>query len=62
MYAATAAEMPKFADGYINLQELFRKLVEMVVSAVMDMETEEICSACGNSRNAYRPRTLNTCV
>ena len=54
--------MPKFADGSINLQELFCQLAEMVVNAVMDMEAKEICSACGNSRNGYRLRTLNTCV
>lgn len=57
-----AAEMPKFADGSINLQELFCQLAEMVVNAVMGMEAKEICSACGNSRNGYRLRTLNTCV
>ena len=26
--AAAAGEMPKFADGSINLQELFRQLAE----------------------------------
>lgn len=51
--------MPKFADGSINLQELFRQLAESVINAVMDAEAEEMCSASGNSRNGYRPRTLN---
>ena len=60
--AAAAGEMPKFADGSINLQELFRQLAESVINAVMDVEAEEMCSASGNSRNGYRPRTLNTCV
>lgn len=59
---AAAGEMPKFADGSINLQELFRQLAESVINAVMDAEAEEMCSASGNSRNGYRPRTLNTCV
>ncbi|RRF96148.1 MAG: IS256 family transposase, partial [Coriobacteriaceae bacterium] len=54
--------MPKFADGSINLQELFRQLAESVINAVMDAEAEEMCSASGNSRNGYRPRMLNTCV
>ena len=30
---AAAGEMPKFADGSINLQELFRQLVESVRNA-----------------------------
>ncbi len=59
---AAAGEMPKFADGSINLQELFRQLAESVINAVMDAEAEETCSASGSSRNGYRPRTLNTCV
>ena len=49
--AAAAGEMPKFADGSINLQELFRQLAESVINAVMDAEAEEMCSASGNSRN-----------
>ena len=40
MCAAAAAEMPKFADGSINLQELFCQLAEMVVNAVMDAGDE----------------------
>lgn len=32
--------MPKFADGSINLQELFCQLAEMVVNAVMDAGDE----------------------
>lgn len=59
---AAAGEMPKFADGTINLRELFRELAESVINAVMDAEAEEMCSASGNSRNGYRPRMLNTCV
>jgi putative transposase len=42
---AAAGEMPKFADGSINLQELFRQLAESVINAVMDAEAEEMCSA-----------------
>ncbi|MCH4081486.1 MAG: IS256 family transposase [Atopobiaceae bacterium] len=59
---AAAGEMPKFANGSTSLQELFRQLAESVINAVMDAEAEEMCSASGNSRNGYRPRTLNTCV
>ena len=59
---AAAGEMPKFADGTMDLQELFRELAESVINAVMDAETEEMCSASGSSRNGCRPRTLNTCV
>ena len=59
---AAAGEMPKFADGTIDLRELFRELAESVISAVMDAEAEEMRSASGSSRNGYRPRTLSTCV
>ena len=59
---AAAGEMPKFADGTINLRELFRELAESVINAVMDAEAEEMRSASGSSRNGYRPRTLSTCV
>jgi hypothetical protein len=38
--AAAAAEMPKLADGSINLQELFCQLAEIVVNAVMDAGDE----------------------
>ena len=59
---AAAGEMPRFADGTIDLRELFRELAESVINAVMDAEAEEMCPASGNSRNGYRPRTLSTCV
>ena len=59
---AAAGEMPKFADGTIDLRELFRELAESAISAVMDAEAEGICSASGSSRNGYRPRMLSTCV
>ena len=55
---AAAGEMPRFADGTIDLREL----AESVIDAVMDAEAEEMCPASGNSRNGYRPRTLSTCV
>ena len=60
--AAAAGEMPKFADGSINLQELFRQLAESIINTVMDADAEEMYSTLGNSRNGYRPRMLNTCM
>ena len=59
---AAAGEMLKFADGSINLQDLFRQLAESVINAAMDAEAEEMRSASGSSRNGYRPRMLSTCV
>ena len=56
------AAMPRFEDGAINLQELFRRLAEDVANGVMDAEADQVCEATGNSRNGYRERTLKTCV
>ena len=60
--AATAAEMPRFGDGFINLQEVLRQLAESVVNEIMSAEADQLCEATGNSRNGYRERMLVTCV
>ena len=59
---AQACAMPRFGDGAINLQELIRRLAEDVANGIMDAEADQMCEATGNSRNGYRPRTLETCV
>ena len=59
---AQAATMPRFADGFINLQEVLRQLAESVVNEIMSAEADQLCGATGNSRNGYRERRLVTCV
>ena len=59
---AQAATMPRFADGFINLQEVLRQLAESVVNEIMSAEADQLCEATGNSRNGYRERSLVTCV
>ena len=48
---AQAATMPRFEDGFINLQEVLRQLAEGVVNEIMSAEAEQLCEATGNSRN-----------
>lgn len=55
------AEMPRFDDGKVNLQEMFRITAEAVVNEIMSVHADEAC-ADGNYRNGYRERTLITCV
>ena len=54
--------MPRFEDGAINLQELFRRMAEDIVNGVMAAEADQMCEATGNSRNGYRDRKPETCV
>lgn len=54
--------MPRFDDGAIDMQELLRRLAELVVNAVMDAEADQLCGGGANSRNGYRERPLATCV
>lgn len=55
-------QMPRFADGAIDLQELLRRLAEQAVNGIMSAEADQLCEATGNSRNGYRERKLTTCV
>lgn len=59
---SAATGMPRFEDGSINLQEVFRQLAESVADEVMSAEANQLCEATGNSKNGYRERTLTTCV
>ena len=59
---AERATMPRFADGFMNLQEVLRQLAESVVNEMMSAEADRLCEATGNSRNGYRERSLVTCV
>ena len=59
---AGQATMPRFADGFINLQEVLRQLAESIVNEIMSAEADQLCGATGNSRNGYRERRLVTCV
>ena len=59
---AEQATMPRFEDGFINLQEVLRQLAESIVNEIMSAEADQLCEATGNSRNGYRERSLVTCV
>ena len=58
---AAMAEIPRFDDGMVNIQELIRIMAESLVNEVMDAQAEDAC-ADGNQRNGYRERTLVTSV
>ena len=57
-----AMAIPRFEDGFVNMQELLRQLAESVVNEVMSAEADQLCGATGNARNGYRERKLVTCV
>ena len=57
-----ALALPRFEDGFINMQELIRQLAESLVNEIMSAEADQLCEATGNSRNGYRERKLVTCV
>lgn len=59
---AATTEMPRLEDGYINLQDVPRRLTESVVNEVTDAEADQLCEATGSSRNGYRERMLEACV
>ena len=59
---AEALAIPRFEDGFVNMQELIRSLAESVVNEIMSAEADQMCEATGNSRNGYRERRLVTCV
>ena len=58
---ADAPQMPRFDDGMVNMQELFRAMAESLVNEIMDAQAEDAC-ADGNRRNGYRERRLITSV
>lgn len=53
--------LPSRADGMIDLSELGRLQLEMMVNQIMDWQTDELCGE-GNRRNGYRERKLLTVV
>ena len=57
-----ALAIPRFEDGFVNMQELLRSLAESIVNEIMSAEADQLCGATGNSRNGYRERRLVTCV
>ncbi|HAM08297.1 MAG TPA: IS256 family transposase, partial [Collinsella sp.] len=59
---AEQATTPRFADGFMNLQEVLRRLAESVVNEIMSAEADQLCEATRNSRDGYRERSLVTCV
>lgn len=59
--APERAEIPRFDDGMVNIQELIRIMAEALINEIMDAQAEDAC-ADGNQRNGYRERTLVTSV
>lgn len=59
--AAAAAQIPRFDDGMVNIQELLRVMAEALVNEIMDAQAEDAC-ADGNQCNGYRERALVTSV
>ena len=59
--APECAEIPRFDDGMVNIQELIRIMAESLVNEIMDAQAEDAC-ADGNRRNGYRGRKLATGV
>lgn len=57
-----ALAIPRFEDGFVNMQELLRQLAESVVNEIASAEAGQLCEATGKSRNGYRGRSLVTCV
>lgn len=57
-----ALAIPRFEDGFANMQELLRQLAESAVNEIMSAEADQLCEATGNSRNGYRERSPVTCV
>lgn len=57
----TSAQILRFDDGIVNIQELLRVMAEALVNEIMDAQAEDAC-ADGNQRNGYRESTLITSV
>lgn len=55
-------EVPRTADGAIDILGLTRQLVEAALNEVMDVQADEACTSGDNSRNGYRERKLITTV
>lgn len=55
--AAAAAQIPRFDNWMVNIQELLRVMAEALMNEIMDARAEDAC-ADGNQRNGYRERTL----
>lgn len=47
------AEIPRFDDGMVSIQELIRIMAESLVNKIMDAQAED-AHADGNRRNDYR--------
>lgn len=57
-----ALAIPRFEDGFVNMQELLGQLAESAVNEMMSAEADRLCEATGNGRDGYRERGLATCV
>ncbi len=60
-HGAAVAQIPRFDDGVVNVQELLRVMAETRVNEIMDAQTGD-ARADGNRRSGYRERALVTGV
>ena len=57
-----ALAIPRFEDGFVNMQELLGQLAESAVNEMKSAEANQLCEATGNGRDGCRERSLVTCV
>ena len=58
----TLQQLPTHGDGFLDMRELARTLLETMVNEVMDAQTDMLCEDGANARNGYRERSLATSV
>ena len=46
-----ALAIPRFEDGFVNMQELLRQLAESVVNEIMSAEADQLCGAVSDGFN-----------
>ena len=43
MALEAAMTIPRFEDGFVNMQELLRQLAESIVNEIMSAEADQLC-------------------
>lgn len=52
--------IPRFENGFVNMQGLLRNLAGSVVNKIVSAEADQMCESTGSNRNGYRERRLVT--
>ena len=52
--------IPRFENGSVNLMELMRRIAEDVVSAIMDADADQLCTAATATASATWSRASAT--